>query len=91
MVRMLFLVLLGVSLRADTAPGLTAPDSAGSGAPPAPVPALTGPSADSLSAVLRAQLAVVTSPALEARKGARRVMQRSGYVNVLADVLHSHG
>ncbi len=55
------------------------------------LPELYTPLADSLSASLRHQLDTISSPALEARKQARRLLQQSGYANVLADVLSDDG
>ena len=47
------------------------------------------PPPDSLD--LRPILRSLSSPALEQRKATRRVLQRAGYANVLADVLRRDG
>ncbi len=55
------------------------------------LPELSPPLSDSLSASLRRQFDAMTSPALEARKAARRRLQQAGYASVLADVLSDDG
>ena len=46
---------------------------------------------ESARAEFRRHLDSLTTPALEARKAARREVQRRGYANVLADVLSDDG